>query len=81
MDLQQMIDPEDFTKLFKSDHVGEAKKLLSHPIKNFGKLEFCKARDYCGFMAMYRNIARAGNSLNMTVPEFKNAIVTQSEDC
>ena len=71
MDLQQMIDPEDFTKLFESDDVGEAKKLQSHPTKKFGKLEFCKARDYCVFMC--RNNARAGNCSNMTVPELKNA--------
>ena len=73
MDLQQMIDPEDFTKLFESDDVGEAKKLPSYPTEKFGKLEFFKAIYYCVFKAMCRNNARAGNCLNMTVPELKNA--------
>nr|XP_047127768.1 uncharacterized protein LOC105849500 [Hydra vulgaris] len=81
-DLVNMINPEEFQKVYNSEVSLQARKLLNMPIicdsNDFSRDNFVLVRDYLASICCLRNSARAGNCINMLLGEFENGKVDNS---
>ncbi|XP_065640250.1 uncharacterized protein LOC124809247 isoform X5 [Hydra vulgaris] len=81
-DLANMIDPDEFQKVYNSELSQQARKLLNNSIlfeeSDFSKENFVTVRDYLASLCCLRNSARAGNCINMLLSEFQAAKVDKT---
>nr|XP_047128053.1 uncharacterized protein LOC124808917 [Hydra vulgaris]XP_047128054.1 uncharacterized protein LOC124808917 [Hydra vulgaris] len=75
--LENIITPEEITKVYHSDTAQEARKLLENVFseEDVTRESFVLVRDYLASVCCLRNASRAGNCINLTLGEFLNGKV------